>query len=1063
MKWILCIFMCGTLTLFAQTRVVKGNVTDTGGEPVIGAGVVVKGTTNGTITDAEGGFTLTVSSSATIQVSYIGYKTQEIAVGNRTTLNIVLEEDEQQLDEVVVVAFGTAKKSAFTGSVGVVDAESISKSLQTNIAQTLVGQVPGLQLANSTGQFGSSPQILVRGFGSISSDNEPLYVVDGMPFDGDLNNLNPADIESLTVLKDAASNALYGARGANGVIMITTKSAKKGEAKITFDTRIGTNSVAMKTYDYIKSPALWYETYYKSLYNQRISLGDDAAKAHAYANGLASGATSNNYLVYTVPSGQDFIGTDGKINPGATLGRLVTYEGQDYWLEPEDWKKEGTKIGIRQEYNLNVSGSSDKINYYASLSYLGNEGITTGSYMTRISTRGKVDYQAKKWLKLGTNLSYTNYVYDKVGDGTIGSTGSVWSMVTAMAPIYPVYLRDGNKNIMYDSYGQQMYDFGFAAGLSRPNFAGSNPLFNNKYNTNNTEGNATTFNGYADINFLPELKLTINGGVNNDESRYTYVSDPYTEIYGSSQQGGYVSKSHSRRWSYNVQQILNYTQSFDVNHVNLMVGHEYYKTIYSSLSANRTKMFSSDNLELNGAVTNGESSSSQSVYNNEGYFSRLQYDYNEQYFLSASFRRDASSRFAVKHRWGNFWSLGGAWLINKESWFDSSAFDMLKFKASIGSQGNDKIGEYLYSNQYSIESSGDQISLVFQTKGNEKISWETNTNFNTGFDFELLKGRLTGSVDYFYRLTSDMLFEFFVAPSNGYTSYYDNVGDMRNAGIEVNLRGDVIRTKDLNWNVNFNITHVSNKIISLPDDKKTLTVEGYKGYTWTEERFANPSTFFFGENLPLYTFYTRKYAGVNEDGVSLWYKDIVDANGNVTGQETTKTYNEASYYLCDASMPKIYGGFGTTLQWKGFDFAVNFNYQLGGKVYDMGYSRSMGSPSGTFGGNINRDLLNAWTPENHTDIPRLNGGDSDQTSHSDRFITDASYLNLQNLNLGYTLPSSLTKRFEVSGLRLYVSMENLWYTSKRQGLDPRYSFFGSTNNETYSPIRTITGGLSIQF
>jgi TonB-linked SusC/RagA family outer membrane protein len=1069
---LLSLLLCAMLplSLYAQNLNISGTVRDSNDDPVVGASVTVKGSTMGVTTDVSGSYTINAPADATLVFSFLGLNTREEGVAGRGRIDVTLTVSETGVEEVIVVAFGTTKREAFTGSVGVVGANSIKLSQQVNPIQTLAGQVAGVQLSNSTNQFGSSPSILIRGFGSISSDNDPLYVVDGMPYDGNLNNLNPADIESMTVLKDAASNALYGARGANGVVMITTKKAQSGGSTITFDAKVGVNSVALKTYDYIKDPAVWYETVYKSLYNQQITLETPKTpeEAHEYANGVASGS-NGNYLVYTVPDGQDFIGTNGKINPAATLGRMVSNNGQDYWIAPENWLEEGTKTGIRHEYNLNISGGDTKFNYMASMGYLKNEGITTGSSMDRISARLKSEYQAKKWLRTGGNMSYTGNVYNKVSEGTLGSTGNIWSMVAAIAPIYPVYIRDGNKNILRDEYGEIMYDFGDGkvTGLSRPSFAGANPIFHNKYNKNNTSENAFSGTGFADVNIFRDLKITINGGLSNNEYRYTSVTDPYAELYSTTNNGGYVYKSHSRQQAYNLQQIANYTKDIGSHSLNLMAGHEYYRYTFATLSGVKTKMFSSDNTELNGAIIDGGQASSYiNEYNNEGYFFRALYDYDDKLFFSGSFRRDASSRFAVENRWGNFWSLGGAWIVSKESWFDAPLLDMLKVKASVGSQGNDNIGSYLYSDQYNIANSGGEVSLVFSKKGKKDITWETNTNFNAGVEFSLLKNRLSGTVDFFYRLTTDMLFEFYVAPSNGYSSYFDNIGDMRNRGVELDLRGDIIRTKDLTWSLNFNITRVSNKVLSLPAERKNLKVEGYEGYTWDDTRFtvAGNYTSFIGEGLPLYNFYARKFAGLNEDGVSMWYKDIVDENDNVTGQETTTTFSEGTYYLCGTAMPKVYGGFGTALQWKGFDVALNFSYQVGGLVYDYGYASVMTSPGATFGGNIHKDLLNAWSADNtSSNIPRLNAGDASQNGLSDRFLASASYLNLQNVNVGYTLPRRLTTPVGVESLRVYASLENVWYVSARQGLDPRYSFTGATNNQTYSPIRTISGGLTIQF
>ena len=1069
---ILVAFSFHVTALSAQNITVTGTVTDQSGETLPGASVVVRGTTLGVISGSDGRFSINVPDrDAVLVFSSVGFTTQEITVGNQTTINVTLVEGAQSIDEVIVVAFGTARREAFTGSVGIVDSESIALSQQTNVAQTLAGRVAGVQLSNISGQFGSSPSILIRGFGSISSGNEPLFIVDGMPFDGDLNNINPADIESMTVLKDAASNALYGARGANGVIIITTRRARGGDARIIFDARVGANTVAMPKYDYVTDPAQWYETWYRSVYNGRLNLRENPLSpeaAHIFANEAVSGVGTQNYLVYTVPTGEDFIGVNGRINPRATLGRIINYQGQDYWLHPEDWEKEGTRRGLRQEYNLSATGGDSKLSYFASIGYTKSEGITVGSSMQRISARLRTESQAKNWLRLGGNMSFSNHAFDRVSDSPTarGSTGNIWSIITGIGPIYPVYIRDGNKNIMIDQWGEPMHDFGTVAGLARPPFSGFNPIFTNRYNINNTSRNAYTASGFTDFTFFDGLKITINGGVNLEETRGQSVTDPFLEHYGLSNVGGSVGISHRRRISYNFQQIVNYTKTFNSHTIDAMLGHEYYITTYQYLYGAKSRMFSSDNHELNGAIIdNGVANSYTTDYNNEGYFLRLQYDFANKIFFSGSFRRDASSRFHVDNRWGNFWSLGSAWLVDREVWFPAiPELNMLKVKASIGAQGNDRIGEYRYADTYDIEDSSGQISLVFRNKGNKNITWETNTNFNAGIEFAMFNHRLTGSFDYFSRKTSNMLFEFFVAPSNGYTSFFDNIGDMRNQGFEIDLRGDVIRTSDFTWNVNFNITYLSNKVLSLPQERRNLTVEGYEGYTYLEPIFAGANTYFFGENLPLYTFYTRKYAGVDEQGRPLWYRDVVDSDGNVTGRETVDAHGSGTNYLCGSSIPDFYGGFGTTIRYKGFDLSANFNYQIGGLQYEYDYAVSMANPGNNFGGNVHKDRLKSWTPENtSTRMPRLSAGDEGWTAHSDEWLTKSSFLNLQNINLGYTLPGDFSQRLGLSTFRLYVSMENIWFKSARKGFDPRFSFDGTSNFQVYPAIRSISGGLTIQF
>ena len=1000
--------------------------------------------------------------------SSIGYQSQEIEVGGRASINVSLHPDSEMLDETIVVAFGTSTKESFTGSAAVVKSSDIAKVQASDVTRSLEGVVAGVQMTTSSGSLGTSPKIMIRGVSSINAENDPLFIVDGVPYSGDMNNINPADIESMTVLKDAASNALYGARGANGVIMITTKKAKAGEAVVNVDAKWGWNTKALKEYDYITDPAQYYETHYSALYNYyRYGQGMSANEAHFTANQNVAGPSSVgglNYQVFTVPEGQSFIGTNGKVNPNATLGRMVTYNGQEYWLQPDNWMDETYRQSLRQEYNINVSGTSGRATFYASFGYLKNQGIVDNSDMERYTARLKADYQAKKWLKVGANASYTNFTWNNGystsrDEGSGSSQGNAFYFASSIAPIYPVYLRDANKKIMKDSRGLTIYDLGNGqnAGLTRPSMTNSNALQGMALNKYISEGNAVNATGYAEVTFLKDFKFTFNAGVGLDETRHTSMSNPYYGQFATN--GGSLSKEHDRTFYLNLQQLLSYDRTFaEKHHVNILLGHEYYKLKDYMLYGSKTKIFSTDNLELNSAVVDGENAmSSMDWYNNEGYFARAQYDYANKLFISASYRRDASSRFHPDHRWGNFWSVGAGWLINEEPWFKASWVNMLKIKASVGSQGNDNISNYLYTDTYSIGNLDGDIAVSFNLKGNPDISWETNTNFNTGVDFGFWGNRLYGSVEYFYRKTSDMLFFFSVPWSLGYNGYYDNIGDMRNSGVEVALNGVILDKKNVRWDAYMNFTHYSNKVLKLPEDNKTNVVEGHSGY------FSGNK--FIGEGLPFNTFYMRKYAGVDhETGVALWYKDITDETGAVTGKETTSTYSDATYYLCDDPTPKLYGGFGTSLQFFGFDVAVAFTYSIGGLTYDGGYASLMSSPSTSIGYNYHKDLLNAWTPENKdSDIPRFWYNDQYFTSESDRFLVDASYLNFQNAQIGYTFPERLTRKFHVSRLRLYVSCDNICYWSYRHGLDPRYSFDGSTNDNMNSPVRTLSGGINITF
>lgn len=1045
----------------AQNRQISGTVSDANGHPVAGATVIVDGTSLGTTTNTAGEYTLSAPVNGTLVVTFVGFEPQQLPIAGKTRINVTMKEDAQAIDDVIVVAFGTAKKEAFTGSAAVIKSDEIAKVQTSNVATALVGRVAGVQTSSTSGDLGKTPSIRVRGFGSINAGKEPLWIVDGMPYEGDLNNLNTNDIESMTVLKDAASNALYGARGANGVIMVTTKKAKSGDAVVTIDAKWGVNSKALEEYDVITSPAQYYETHFKALYGYYAQT-NPAAKAYALASsGLTSNGTGGlGYNVYTVPEGQALIGTNGKLNPNATLGRKIIYNGQEYWLTPDDWIDEAYQSAFRQEYNVNISGATERSSFYASLGYLDNTGIIKSSALERYTARLKADYQAKKWLKVGGNMSYAHFSNSNgnSNEGSASSTANIFAFSAQMPPIYPVYIRDGSGRIMVDDNGYQMYDYGDKgnAGLTRPLLPGANGLQTSWLNKKKAEGNAFSGSGFVDISLYKGLKLTVNGSTNIDETRTTYLNNQY---YGQfAEAGGTISKYHTRDIAYNLQQILNYNETFGKHNVGLMVGHEYYQKKYYYLSGTKSKLFSYDNEELGGAVVDGAGAHSYiDDYNSEGYFMRAQYDYAGRYFVSGSYRRDASSRFHPDHRWGNFWSVGAAWLLNQENWFDAPWENMLKLKASYGSQGNDNIGYYLYTDTYSIENNNGEIAVLFGQKGNPNITWETNTNLNIGTEFGFWNNRLSGSVDFFNRKTSDMLFAFSVPSSLGYSSYYANVGDMVNRGVEVELNADLIRTKNVLWSFNLNLTHVKNEVTYLAPEHKSTTVEGYKGYI--------DGSYFVGEGLPLYTYYLRSYAGVDpETGASLWYKDVKGDDGKITRTKTSD-YTSATRYLHDSAIPSVYGGFSTSVSAYGVDFSISFNYQIGGKVYDSGYASFMSSPYGTtVGTNYHKDILKAWTPENKgSDIPRLQYGDQYTTSVSDRFLTDASYLNISNINVGYTLPSKITQKFGVQKLRVYLACDNVVYWSKRQGLDPRYSFTGATNFSNYSPIRTISGGVTVQF
>ena len=1048
MTFIACLFLSIGMAL-AQTQV-SGTVTSSeDGSPVIGASIKVVGTNTGTVTNIDGNFSLNVSANAKLEVSYIGMVTKTVKAAKN--MKIVLDPDNHALDEVMVVAYGTQKKSAFTGSAAIVGAEDIGKVQVTNAVDALKGKAAGVQIYTGSGQPGATPTIRIRGFNSKSAGNDPLIVLDGSPFSGSLNDINPADVESMTVLKDASSTALYGARGGNGVILITTKSGQKGtKGTLTVDAKWGSNSKAVPEYETMKSPAKYYEMWYNS-----YGLG---------------------YNVYTIPEGQQLIGTNGKLNPNATLGSYSTMNGTTYYLTPDDWIDEIYNNSLRQEYTVTATGASDRGTFYGSANYLSNDGITAASNYRRFTSRLKADYQVNKWLKVGANMSYGHFNSNSLSES--GDNGSIFATVD-IAPIYPMYMRDANGNIIYDQNSRMIaYDYGSGkVAPFRAFMPGGNPISDAKLNTDNTEGNTFNGTGFAEIQLPYGFKFTSINNVYLNESRSTSTTNPYFGQYAAS--NGVVNKEHDRTWSYNYQQRINWHQVYGKHDIEVMLGHEYYRVYGYGLLASKHNQFSVDNKELAGAVVLDNGTSSMSEYNTESWLSRAMYNYDSRYFGSVSVMRQASSRFAKDNWWGTFWSFGAGWNMHKESWFKVNWIDELKLKASYGENGNDAIGSYMYTKYFAISNSNNEVSLTPSSLGNPKISWEKNGKFNIGVDFSLLKNRIWGSIEYYNNTTSDMLSTVYLPVSYGWSGYFDNIGNMVNRGVEIDLHADAIRTKDFTWNVYVNMTTNHNEITKLSDSYKQSWYDGIG--------LGSPSgSYFYQEGKSLFTYYTKKYAGVDpETGLSLFYKNVYEKDENnkdvyynnagekvddsytgvkhrkVVGQETTASYNDGSDYLCGDVLPDVYGGFGTSVAWKGLDFSMDFQYQIGGQVYDGAYASLMNCSAGQA---IHVDMEKAWTPENtNTNVPRWQYGDSYMSAHTDRFLTNASYLTLSNITLGYTLPTQWMQTVGLQKVRVYMVADNIWTWSKRQGLDPRQSITGGSSNSVYRPIRTISGGITVTF
>ena len=1071
------VMLAFSVAALAQNITVKGTVKDEAGEPIVGANVVLQGSsTVYALTDFSGAFTLSVPSDGKLDVNCMGYQGVIVPVNGKTVLNIILVDDAQLLDETIVVAYGTATKSSFTGSAAQVKSETIEKKIATNVTSALAGTTPGVQITSSSGDpTGDGQTIRIRGIGSMSASSSPLIILDGVPYDGAISDINPQDVESMSVLKDASASAIYGHRGANGVVIITTKKGKSEDALVRLDARFGVNSRLIPQYDVVTDYGQYYELFYQMMYNQYIGAGHNSVEAHAFANRYLLDQENGGlgYLVYTVPEGQNLIGTNFKLNPNATLGY---YDGEYYYI-PDDWYKEVFHNSYRQEYNISASGGSSKMNYYASVGYLNNSGIVNNSGYERYTGRLNAEYQAKSWMRFNTSFNFSHSKSQAAEwNSSFGSSGNLFYIANSIGPIYPLYVRkldeNGNPYIVEES-GRILYDSNNTNQI-RPSIVG-NAVRDNEYNDTHQVADVLTGKFGTVLTPVKGLTLTANVGFTTENTRYNSLSSQFA---GSSNSDGYVYVSHSRMMTVNQQYLGEY--KFDIadrHHFDILGGFEKYQLTNQSLYGSNTHLFNPFVGELNNAdgidseVSNG---SSTNRYVNQGFLSRVQYDDNNTIFLSASYRRDASSRFAPGHRWGNFWSVGGAWVISREHWFNANFVDMLKFKASYGVQGNDNLGSYYpYADQYTHSwdpTAGYSVELSYV--GNENLTWETNKALNIGMDFELFHGYLNGSVEFFNRVTSDLLYNKNVPLSAGNPTGYIpvNVGSIGNIGVEVTLDGNIINRKNFKWDWNLNLSTYKNTVLSLDES--------------VSENGIRSGNRIIKVGGSIYEAYMYKYAGVDpETGKGLYYGEFLKEDDTpvarptqeqidkeLTYTKTTSNFAEASQYDLGTVLPDLFGGFGTSLSFYGFDLSAQFSFQLGGKYYDGTYQNLMHTQASA-GSAWHKDILKAWTPENkNTDVPINDGDVQVAQSAVDRFMVSASYLSVNNVTLGYTLPQKWSRKIGLENFRIYVAGDNLAVLTARKGIDPRFSMgLGSMTSGTglnsgyYSALRNVTGGITLTF
>lgn len=1025
------------LSSYGQS-VIRGTVLDDKKQVIVGAIVIIKSTDIGTISDANGKFSISTNRSLplTLVVSFLGYKTQEISTGlSQESFSIELAETTNQLDETVVVGYTTAKRSSYTGSVSVVNARDIENLQITSIGKALQGTVPGLQSIASAGQPGADADLFVRGVGSVNASTAPLYVVDGIP-GANANNLNPRDIQSISVLKDATASALYGSRGANGVIVITTKSGSlNSKPTFNFSVNYGYTGRAVKDYEYLSAKD-YYELQWEAIRNTQVDQGKTADVAAQYATDyLVDGSLKVNIFGPKYPKP---VGLDGKLAPGATA------------LWNDDWGKAISRRGIRQQYDLSIGGGSANTKYFLSAGYLNEQGWIRTSDFRRFNLRTNIQSKVNSWFEAGANISLSSG-FQKSPTQSDSNTGNFANFQRLISNIYPVYERNPDGSYLLDEAGNKKWDY----GRYRPTTAasGSNILGSAENAISGEQTDAVLFGTNFTITFLKGLFLKTTANYRGISS-HTY-SHSYYSTGVITDGAGSASRSSSRELNYTVNSFLNYSVNLGANHsLNLLAGPEIYVNNISSLSGSRTGFQVLDKTEPSAGTLSGVFNGTSSDYRLGSGLAKLDYDYLGRYHFSTSYRRDGSSRFSKESRWGNFWSVGVAWNIKEEAFLKNiSRLDNLNLRASYGAQGNDKVGDYAYGGFYSIYNSLDKLGLRPSALPTPNLKWETNLNLNFGVDISLFNNRISAQLDVFDRRSKDLLFNRPLSPSTGYSGIDANIGSLSNRGIDGQITGVPIRTKDFRWNVTLNFGQYTNKITKLPQ-KEILT--GAIGQYGNTKKMV--------EGGSVYDFYIKEWAGVNpQNGKATWYKDVLDGNKNVTSRTTTENQTEATPYFQGSSLPDLYGGLNNNVSYKNFEFSFLLSYSIGGKIFDG--DQPMITHLGNAPGRAwSKEALNRWTPENtNTDYPRLTYvSDAWNTIPSTRFLYDATYARLKNISIAYSLPRSLVSRLSLTDVKIRLVGDNLLTFYGHKGLDPEQTISGSTYYR-YPAQKSFSAVLNVSF
>ena len=1031
-KWIYTLLLALSMQFsFAQEKTVSGVVSDASG-PIPGANVVVKGTKNGVQTDFDGKFAIKAKVGDVLMVSFVGMQDASSKVGASNTINFKLQAG-KSLDEVVVVAYGKQKAKSIVGSVVTIGKEVLEKQQATSVLTALQGSVAGVNIIAAGGQPGDNPTIRIRGIGSINASSEPLIILDGAPFSGNLNSISSDQIQSMSVLKDASSTALYGSRGSNGVILITTKRGRLGSpAKVNFSTSVGFSGNAVPLHELVDS-----DTYMKYSWeglrnaNQYVSAQTAATAGLNASNTLIANLGYNPYY---------------SANPVDANGNLVSTQ--------KKWDTNWADLmlnnsAVRKEHTLGLNGGSDNTAYSFNTSYLGQEGNVVTSNFERVTTRLSIDSKVNNWFNTGISAFYStssqNY---PTQSGSSYQSAIQW--IYTIPSIYPVYRRNQSGDLVVDGNGKNIFDYGANSGTTnavRPQLGNENAygsLYN--YKIRNKRDNFTA-NAYLQFTLAEDLTFKTN--LAYDKYLYDSYTYAHNEVGYAASVAGRVSQNRDITTSTNVINTLNYKKSLGNHNLSADVIQEAYNYEIDALGAQGEGFLPGVNV-LDGSTTPSDVSGSTTAERISSYLGRLSYNYNEKYFLEGSYRKDGSSRFNSDVRWGDFYSVGGSWIISQEKFLaNSKVINQLKLKASYGELGNNRLSSYfpymqLFSTGYNeLTNTG----VVLGGAVDPNIFWEKTASGNIGLEFGLFNDRISGTVDYYNKESVDLIYAKPLPASTGNSSITTNVGSIKNYGWEVALNFKNIATENFTWNTGLNFSMDKNQITEL-----------------TQKDFTNGNKK-WEVGRSLYEFFIQDWAGVDPaTGYGMWYKDVKGSDGLPTGERvTTKVYSEATrYYVGKSSLPDVVGGLTNYFKYKNIDLNILFNFSYGAYVYDSSYASLMEGLK-TPGRAAHQDLQSRWQkPGDITDVPLLLTSNNDFNSQSTRFLFKNDYIRLKALNFGYNFTKEVLQNAHISKLRLYLQADNLFTIQSHKGIDPEQDLGGSTNSRSYNQ-KIVSFGINLEF